>query len=80
MAKPSKPAVQKRSPNATYALMLALSALLISLGAYGGSLPNLSWRLFSYHPLLMCSGIAMFVSGALLKKLGGYWNTKVHGM
>lgn len=36
------------------------------------------WRLFSWHPFLMMVGmIGLMGSGAMIKKLGGYTNTKV---
>eukprot|EP00565_Helicotheca_tamesis_P009630 CAMPEP_0185729780 /NCGR_PEP_ID=MMETSP1171-20130828/7238_1 /TAXON_ID=374046 /ORGANISM="Helicotheca tamensis, Strain CCMP826" /LENGTH=187 /DNA_ID=CAMNT_0028398695 /DNA_START=105 /DNA_END=668 /DNA_ORIENTATION=- len=39
------------------------------------------WRYFSYHPFLMISGfVGMMTSSAITKKLGGYTNTKLHGM
>jgi hypothetical protein len=39
------------------------------------------WRFFSWHPFLMVSGfIGMMGSAAITKKLGGYANTKLHGM
>jgi len=39
------------------------------------------WRFFSWHPFLMTTGfVGMMGSAAVTKKLGGYTNTKRHGM
>ncbi len=39
------------------------------------------WRFFSWHPFLMVTGfIGMMGISAITKKLGGYKNTKIHGM
>ena len=39
------------------------------------------WRYFSWHPFLMVTGfITMMGVSALIKKKGGYVNTKLHGM
>lgn len=39
------------------------------------------WRFFSWHPFLMTTGfIGMIGSAAVTKKLGGYTNTKYHGL
>ncbi len=39
------------------------------------------WRFFSYHPFLMVFGfVGMMGASALTKKLGGYANTKLHGI
>ncbi len=39
------------------------------------------WRFFSYHPFLMVFGfVGMMGASALTKKLGGYTNTKLHGI
>jgi cation transport ATPase len=39
------------------------------------------WRFFSWHPFLMILGfVAMMGTSVVTKKLGGYKNTKLHGM
>lgn len=43
--------------------------------------PGKGWRLFSWHPLLMVFGtIGMMGVSLSTKKLGGYKNTKTHGI
>jgi len=77
----SSPTAGTLSTGSTYAASLVVTVTLVSLGAYAGLLPsNSEWRLFSYHPLLMSLGVACFVVGALVKKMGGYANTKMHGI
>ena len=71
--KPSKP-----TPTQFTGLLIAL--LLVSLGGgyYAGTQPTGEWRYFSWHPFLMSVGmIGMAGIGAIVKKLGGYTNTKV---
>jgi hypothetical protein len=39
-----------------------------------------SWTWFNWHPLMMLVGfVAMAGNAALIKKIGGYENTKMHG-
>ena len=39
------------------------------------------WTWFSWHPFMMMVGFVVFAGNAvLLKKIGGYENTKMHGM
>lgn len=39
------------------------------------------WRYFSWHPFLMTTGfVGMMGSAVVTKKLGGYTNTKLHGL
>lgn len=55
--------------------------MLVVLGGLGGLLPlGSEWRLFSYHPSMMGTGTACFVVAALIKKLGGLENTRMHGI
>mmetsp|Transcript_24336 Transcript_24336/g.55503 ORF Transcript_24336/g.55503 Transcript_24336/m.55503 type:complete len:183 (-) Transcript_24336:134-682(-) len=63
--------------------LMMLTCLLIGTG--GGYLcgvtPGGSWSFFSWHPfLMMVSYISLMGMGALTKKLGGYKNTKMHGI
>mmetsp|Transcript_15108 Transcript_15108/g.19749 ORF Transcript_15108/g.19749 Transcript_15108/m.19749 type:complete len:191 (+) Transcript_15108:105-677(+) len=40
---------------------------------------GVEWRWFSFHPLLMTMGfVGMMANGIMVKKLGGYVNTKIH--
>ena len=59
-----------------------LVAYSLALGLYGGYvLPGQRWSWFSYHPLLMTSAFIAFAGNAIfLKKIGGYANTKSHGI
>lgn len=59
---------------------------LLSFGSVIGGLiagfqpDGAGWRFFSYHPLLMTAGfVGMMGNAAIIKKLGGYSNTKLHG-
>lgn len=51
-------------------------------GLMAGTQPSgAGWRLFSWHPFLMMVGmIGCLGSAAVIKKLGGYTNTKIHGI
>lgn len=64
------------------ALVVAFLAYSIILGTYVATRPKWRWRSpFSFHPLLMtwgligCAGLS-----AVTKKMGGYQNTKNHGL
>ena len=61
---------------ATYILYTIIVGYTISTQPTGAG-----WRYFSWHPFLMITGfIAMMGVSALIKKKGGYVNTKLHGM
>lgn len=64
--------------------MLLLAYVIYSLGAgyYAATRPNGQWRSpFSWHPFLMTTGmIGCMGMAAIIKKLGGYTNTKNHGI
>lgn len=73
----SKPSSQR-----TQALVLAFAIYSLVAGYYAAVGPSGKWKSpFSWHPFLMmvgmvgCMGVA-----ALTKKLGGYTNTKNHGL
>jgi hypothetical protein len=56
-----------------YALIVGYTVAVQPSGA--------GWRFFSWHPFLMILGfVAMMGTSAVTKKLGGYKNTKLHGM
>lgn len=63
-------------------LVATFLAYSIGVGYYVSTRPNGKWKSpFSYHPFLMTVGmIGMMGIGAITKKLGGYTNTKMHGM
>lgn len=51
----------------------------VLVGIYAGA-PGGSWKWFSYHPAsMMVSFVSLSVSAAIIKKRGGYENTKIHG-
>jgi hypothetical protein len=62
------------------AIMLLLSIFSISAGYMAATQPSgAGWRYFSYHPMLMTIGFVLCMgNAALIKKLGGYSNTKIH--
>jgi hypothetical protein len=69
--------------SSNYTLLVAtFLAYSIGVGYYVSTRPHGKWRSpFSYHPFLMTVGmIGMMGIGAITKKLGGYTNTKMHGM
>ena len=74
---------QKNSAAASsryYALLLVgLAVASVGGGFLAGTQPkDAGWRFFSWHPLLMSTGmIGLAGIGAITKKLGGYTNTKV---
>jgi hypothetical protein len=63
-------------------LVATFLAYSIGVGYYVSTRPRGKWRSpFSYHPFLMTIGmIGMMGIGAITKKLGGYTNTKMHGL
>mmetsp|Transcript_7519 Transcript_7519/g.12532 ORF Transcript_7519/g.12532 Transcript_7519/m.12532 type:complete len:202 (-) Transcript_7519:179-784(-) len=65
-----------------YALITIILMYSLVGGFLAGSQPNgAGWRLFSWHPFLMMVGmIGLMGAGAMIKKLGGYTNTKLHGI
>ncbi len=68
------------SAGTTWPLVFLCIAICSGFGYYAGNLPEGSqWRLFSWHPFLMSSGAGCYTAAALIKKLGGYSNTKLHG-
>jgi cytochrome b-561 len=59
---------------------LILYSILAGL-YFGYVLPGGKWSWFSYHPLFMLIGfVACAGNAVLLKKVGGYENTKNHGL
>ena len=67
----------------TYKLLVATFLIYsIGVGYYISTRPKGKWRSpFSYHPFLMTIGfVGMMGLSAVTKKLGGYTNTKLHGM
>lgn len=73
------PTPQESSYNIKVALFLLFT---IIIGYIISTQPSgAGWRFFSYHPFLMSSGfITMMGISAVTKKLGGYVNTKLHGI
>lgn len=59
----------------------SISVFAVVAGVIAGYQPqDAGWRFFSYHPLLMTVGfVGMMGNAVLVKKLGGYKNTKLHG-
>ena len=64
--------------------MLVLTFLVYSIyaGWYVSTRPKGKWKSpFSWHPFLMTTGMTGSMGiAAVTKKLGGYTNTKIHGM
>lgn len=62
--------------------MVSLFAYSVGGGYMAGIQPNgVGWRAFSWHPMLMTTGmVGMIGAGAVTKKLGGYTNTKLHAI
>jgi len=62
---------------------MAIITILVLYSVVGGYLAGTrpagaGWRLFSWHPFLMMIGMIGFIGSAVvIKKLGGYANTKV---
>ena len=65
-----------------FALLVAcLVAYSLAGGWFAGKQPAGQWRYFSWHPLLMTCGMVGFAGvGAVIKKMGGYTNTKLHAV
>lgn len=63
-------------------LVLAFSIFTFLAGYIVATQPSgAGWRFFSWHPFLMVFGfIGMMGSAAIIKKKGGYSNTKTHGI
>jgi hypothetical protein len=60
-------------------LVAAFIAFSIILGYFAASLSG--WSFFSWHPFLMITGfIGILGSSAIIKKQGGYTNTKLHAI
>ncbi|KAJ1448083.1 hypothetical protein M885DRAFT_540403 [Pelagophyceae sp. CCMP2097] len=60
------------------ALLLGLAVWGVAAGLYAAG-PS-TWGWFSYHPLSMMTAFVSFgSSAAIVKKRGGYENTKLHG-
>jgi len=63
-----------------------LLAALIAVSLGGGYMAAIQpsgagWRFFSWHPFLMTTGmVGLAGTSAITKKLGGYTNTKLHGV
>jgi len=73
------PAITDAKKNKLVAAFIAFSTIL---GYLAATLPTgAGWRFFSWHPFLMTTGfIGMMGSSAIIKKRGGYANTKLHGI
>jgi hypothetical protein len=73
------PPITDAKKNKLVAAFIAFSAIL---GYFAATLPTgAGWRFFSWHPFLMTTGfIGMMGSSAIIKKRGGYANTKLHGI
>eukprot|EP00934_Nitzschia_sp_Nitz4_P005246 Nitzschia sp. Nitz4//scaffold65_size103378//64351//65120//NITZ4_004472-RA/size103378-snap-gene-0.14-mRNA-1//-1//CDS//3329556258//5236//frame0 len=70
-------------PSPTMATALRIGFLTYSIGAgYYMATKGGKWKSpFSWHPFLMTVGmIGCMGTAAITKKLGGYLNTKIHGM
>ncbi len=71
--KPSKKYIAMVISYIMYSIVAGFSMAVLPL--------NKGWRRFSWHPLLMVFGVIGITGVALsTKKLGGYKNTKIHGM
>jgi hypothetical protein len=71
----------KQPPKANVkAVMPLLTIFAILAGYMAATQPSgAGWRYFSYHPMLMTIGFVLCMgNAALIKKLGGYSNTKLH--
>jgi len=67
----------------TYNVLVGAYLLFtILIGSHVSTQPEgAGFRFFSYHPLLMIAGfVGMMGTSAITKKLGGYKNTKTHGI
>ena len=75
--------ISKPPSKSTYRLLVAtFLAYSIFLGWYVSTRPKGKWKSpFSWHPFLMTMGMTGSMGiAAITKKLGGYTNTKLHGM
>lgn len=64
-----------------YALVVVFVLYGIGFGYYAGIQPIMEWRFFSWHPFLMTLGMITLPGVAsVTKKMGGYTNTKMHGI
>uniref|UniRef100_A0A7S4AE99 Cytochrome b561 domain-containing protein n=1 Tax=Pseudo-nitzschia australis TaxID=44445 RepID=A0A7S4AE99_9STRA len=75
--------ISKPPSKSTYRLLVAtFLAYSIFLGWYVSTRPKGKWKSpFSWHPFLMTLGMTGSMGiAAITKKLGGYTNTKLHGM
>ena len=71
------------SQNPKYNALVGAFALFAIVVGYTVSVQpsGAGWRFFSWHPFLMILGfVAMMGTSAVTKKLGGYKNTKTHGI
>jgi len=74
-----KARISQRNHKILVASFIAFTALQGSMASVMP--PGAGWRFFSWHPFLMTLGfVGMMGSAIVTKKLGGYTNTKVHGM
>ncbi|KAG7368658.1 cytochrome b561 [Nitzschia inconspicua] len=72
----------KPSSTSYQLLVLAFAVYAVGVGYFAATRPNGKWRSpFSWHPFLMTVGMVGCMGiGSVTKKLGGYTNTKLHGM
>jgi len=72
----------KPSQSVAYGIIAAYILYGLGCGYMAATQPiGAGWRLFSYHPFLMTLGmITCLGSASIIKKLGGYYNTKMHGV
>ncbi|KAL7560503.1 hypothetical protein ACA910_020616 [Epithemia clementina (nom. ined.)] len=71
----------KPSPTQYKVLVAILVGYGLVFGYYAGIQPIDQWRYFSWHPFCMTLGMVTLPGiGAVTKKLGGYTNTKIHGI
>ncbi len=72
------------SPSSKYYNLVVATLIVFSLvvGYIAAVQPTgAGWRYFSWHPFLMVTGfVGMMGTAAATKKLGGYKNTKIHGI
>lgn len=63
------------------ALATLTTLVTLAIGYKAAYLPKGEWTFFSYHPLFMTLAfVGCFGNSALVKKMGGYKNTKTHGI
>ncbi len=81
---PTSLPAQNNKPTETSYRLLVITFLVYSLyvGWFVSTRPKGKWKSpFSWHPFLMTAGMVGSMGiGAVTKKLGGYTNTKLHGM